>query len=351
MSFQSPVSQKAWDQLMAKSPPDDAQLKDAAAFEEYANGLILSVANDPGQVEDFVKQIDRLKVTFGPDAGKLDDPKVRRALIVSTEPAVYRFDAKTGEERNVLIEANGQVVSFDSVFSQKDWNTALARSAAAPKMANADELLGLTRVLAERILLDEEFRKGMGSVENWFKALRDDSPSVAMQAIVCGGRTLGKVAIRDNVIREFQVGIRVAPSHRQDQSFVARSVSIEGNRMELLAPSAETYAPYGILVGNVETLRILRNDMALSSRPNFQKFFAQGIRVWGLVGRHVLVAENRISMATMGIRIVHSRGEFSGKVLWVLRENFIEGPKGTVGWKVTPPFHIDQNNEVFPGAF
>ncbi len=351
-SFQSPVSQKSWDMLAARNPPNDADLKSATAFEDYTNRLIATAAKDSAQVEEFAKQLDRLKVSFGADARKLDDPKVREALLVTSNPSAYRFDAKAGAARNVLIEANGQVVSFDSPFSQQDWNRALVRSKKAPNIANADELLGLSYKLGEKMLLDNNFRQGMRSVSNWFKAFTDDSPSLAMQAIVCGGRTLGNVQIHDNIIREFQVGICVAPSHLRQGGLRARSVSIDNNRMELLLPNNNAYGGYGMFVGNVQTLRIRGNDMALSSKPNFKRFFAQGIRIWGDIGYQVLVAENRIAMATMGIRLNDIKGNILDDIteknalrLWVFRENLIEGPIGTRNYKVYP-FHaeIDLHN-------
>ncbi len=335
MSFQSPVSQQAWDRFTASNPPSNADLKSAAAFENYANGLIAMAAKDPAQVKEFIDQLERLKVSFGEDARKLDDPKVRRALLVTSTPSVHRFDAKVGAVREVLIEANGQVVSFDSPFSQVDWNRAIARSKEAPSIANADELLGLSYKLGEMMLLDKNFRQGMGSVANWFKAFTDDSPSLAMQAIVCGGRTLGNVQIHDNIIREFQVGIRVAPSHLRQSGLRARTVSIDDNRMELLLPSIEAYGGYGMFVGNVQTLRVRGNEMALSSKPNFKRFFAQGIRIWGDIGHQILVAENRIAMATMGIRLNDINGTVDPR-LWIFRENLIEGPKGVRSHKVNP---------------
>ena len=351
MSFQSPVSQKSWDTLAAKNPPNSADLKSAGAFEDYANRLIATAAQDPAQVEEFVAQLDRLKVSFGADTQKLDDPKVRKALMVTSNPSVYRFDAKVGAVRDVLIEANGQIVSFDSPFSQEDWNRAIALSKEASNIANADELLGLSYKLGEMMLLDKDFRRGMGSVSNWFKAFTDNSPSLAMQAIVCGGRTLGNVQIHDNIVREFQVGIRVAPSHLRQGGLRARSVSIDNNRMELLLPNNEAYGGYGMFVGNVQTLRIRGNDMALSSKPNFKRFFAQGIRIWGDIGYQVLVAENRIAMATMGIRLNDIKGNNEDPRLWVFRENLIEGPKGTRDHKVSPfGAEIDHHNLTRPSV-
>ncbi len=121
--------------------------------------------------------------------------------------------------------------------------------------------------------------------------------------------------------------------------------------MELLLPDREAYGGYGMFVGNVQTLRIRGNDMALSSKPNFKSFFAQGVRIWGYIGYQVLVAENRIAMATMGIRLNDIKGNNDDPRLWVFRENMIEGPNGTRNYKVSPSgAEIDNNNLTRSGV-
>jgi len=347
MTFNSPVPQKDWDELVAKNPPSATDLASEAAFENYSTNLIQKVSDDPTIMPVFEEQLDRVRRTFRTGSQRFDDPEVRRVLLVSSDPAVHRFDARTGSLRQVVVEANGQIVSFDSPFSQADWNRIIARSEDAPKVANTDELLGLSHALAKKIVADPGSRNGLGSVENWLKALRDDGVSLGMQAIVCAGRRLENVQIRGNLIREFQVGIRVASSHRRNKNIRMHSVSIDDNRMELLAQNAEAYAGFGVMVGNVDTLRIRGNNMRLSSKPNFTRYFAQGIRIWGFIGYQVLVAENRIEMATMGIRLnsVEDVGEIPR--LWVFRENLFRGPKGVRGHKVSPSsLLVDQNNLV-----
>ncbi|MFZ1467454.1 MAG: DUF6519 domain-containing protein [Paracoccaceae bacterium] len=348
MIFNSPVPQRDWDTLVAANPPDKRNLKDQKTFENWARGLIDKVAESPDIMPTFYAQLERLKKTLGQNAPPLDNQKVRIALLVSSEPTVERFDAKSGELRQVVVEANGQVVAFDSPFSQQDWNSLIARDDAAAKVVNADELLVLSYALARRVLEKPDLRAGLGSVLNWVDRLTRNATSLGQQGIVCGGNRLDNVAVKDNVIRAFQVGIRVAVSHMRNANLRARSVSIDDNRMELMARSEEAYAGYGLMVGNVDTLRIRGNDMMLSDRPNYQRYFAQGIRIWGYIGRHVLVAENRITMATMGIRLASVVPfDIERPNLWVFRENLIIVPYGLRNWKVTPTGSlIDQNNLV-----
>jgi hypothetical protein len=345
MTFNSPVSQSDWDSLVAASSPTEADLKNQNTFTLWADKLIASVADNPDKMPAFRDQLKRLETSIG-DGLPLERTKVRMTLLMSSDPSVQRFDAKSGAQRQVVVEANGHVVAFNSALSQKDWNSLIARSGKAPKITNADELLKLCYAMARKALQDKPTRDGLRSVLNWLATLTDNAVSLGAQGIVCGGRRLDNVAVRSNTILDFEVGVRVAVSHLRDLDIRARSVLIDDNRMELLARSKDAYAGYGLMVGNVDTLRIRGNEMTLSSRPNFKQFFAQGIRIWGFIGHQVLVAENRISMATMGIRLVSvdQIGE-SDPHLWVFRENLIQGPTDIREWMVTPSWVlIDQNN-------
>jgi hypothetical protein len=342
--FQSPVPQRDWDELVRKSPPPAAARVNSDAFKAWAEGLVGAVVADPELLPVFRNQLKRLADTMGPDAGQIGKPEVRLAILVTSDPEVRRFDEIDGSARKIVVEANGQVLSFDSPFDQRDWTLLINRSEEGAKIANADELLGLVYQLAQAAISDVRNRKGLGSVEAWLNSLRDNGASLGQQAIVCAGRILGTVRIAGNLIREFQVGVRVATSHQRQGPFRAGSVMIDDNRMELLAPTSEAYVGFGLFVGNVDVLRIRGNDMTLSTKPNFQRRFAQGIRVWGEIGRQVLIAENRIAVATMGIRLRGLSNE--DRPTWVLRENVVEGPKGTVLYKSSKPV-VNRDNFLF----
>ncbi|MFZ7090756.1 DUF6519 domain-containing protein [Primorskyibacter sp. 2E233] len=336
VGFTSPLPQDLWDEAVAKTPPSKVQMRSLATFDRYAQERIKEVVENAEQFEAFKRSFAKLRESLGGNADLLKDPKVRRSLIVTSEPRAYRFDDGGRDKRNTVLEANGQLIAFDSPFSQRDWNTALARSQLATKVVNSQELLAVTMQLAERLLTDEAARAPFGSVKAWLDRFRVNRVNMAFQGIICGGRRLDNVAIHGNVIRDCQIGARVATSGDDDKTYSARSIQIERNRMELMAQSAEAYAGFGLLVGNALSVRILDNDMALSSRPNYTKYFSQGIRIWGFIGEQINVSRNRIAMATMGLRLNHSAPETEPKGVWIFAENIINGPKGTVAHKVTP---------------
>lgn len=345
MSFNSPVPQKEWDELVNKNPPTKRELASENTFAEYANALVGKVVETPEIMPSFGKQIERVVRSLRRDAAPVDDKKLRMALLLASEPSVHRFDAKSDNPRKVMVEANGQVVSFDSPLDQRDWDRMIARSDAAPKMANAEELLSLAEKLAREVLKDENARADLGSVQNWLKARTQDGVSYGKRGIVCGGRQLQNVTVRGNVIRSFELGIKAAVSHKRESLPRIRSANIDDNRMELITESASAF---GMMVGNVETLRIRGNEMLLSDRPNKKQFFSQGIRIWGDLGHQILVAENRIEMTTLGIRLkaVNSVSD-NNTPLWVFRENLIRGQLSVRGWKNSPSFAVELvNNRV-----
>ena len=345
MSFNSPVPQEEWDALVKTNSPTDAQLKSEATFTKYANELVSKAVESPDVMPSFRKQMDRVAGSFGNGSAAVNDKKFRQTLLLASEPMVHRFDAKAGKGREVLVEANGHVVSFDSPIDQKDWNRMIARSKAAPNVANAGELLALTETLARDVLKDKEARAGLGSVDNWLKAKSQDGVSYGKRGIVCGGRKLQNVTVRGNVIRSFEMGVKVAVSHKRQKDLRTRTVSIDDNRMELIT---ESDLSLGMMVGNIHTLRIRGNEMLLSDRPNKRRFLSQGIRIWGYLGEQILVAENRIEAATMGIRLnaVNSISD-NDQPLWVIRENLIRGPSSTRNWKLNPSWAVETvNNRV-----
>lgn len=351
VGFRSPAPQSEWDAMVKANPPSRNDLSTLERFEKYADRIIQKASQSPDQFPSVKGQIEGLARGLGTNFASLSGkPEVISNVLVTSEPKAYRFDAKRGKGREVVLEANGNLLSFDSAFSQEDWNVALKRYGAR-RIANPDQLLTAARNIAKQLILDPQFRRGLGSVENWLKRFRDDSPGMASQGVVCAGRVLGNVAITSNMIRDCEVGVRVAVSHMQDEKHVIRSVLIQNNRLELMTPGANFEATYGMMVGNAATTRILGNDMVRSPRRNNKnEFFAEGIRIWGYVGRDVLVSQNRISMAKLGLRLHHVMGDVSSGYLWVFSQNLIEGPDGTLDFMVVPSGAlIPDNNKTFEG--
>lgn len=336
---------------MVRFPPSADDIKTQAKFTAYTNTLIKGVVNEPARLPSYDTQIKTLLRDLGRTAGATLRSKVRESLLVSTKAKVTRFDKIRGKGRNVVLDVNGAQLATNSPISQGDWTRAVRKSRKTKGVRNADDLLVLARRIANRMIRDAAFRRDLRSVVGWLSNFTTNSPSVGAQAIVCAGRRLDTVRLNDNIIRGFNVGIRVATSHREDRVHTARSVEIENNRLELLALGPGLTAPFGLFVGNAETLRICGNDLSLSQAANATTFFAEGVRVFGFVGHYMVLSQNRIALARIGIRIHHceaKNNELPGQYHWVLSENLFEGPDGMTGIKATPSGPvIDRDNRTF----
>ncbi|MFN9628837.1 MAG: DUF6519 domain-containing protein [Cyanobacteriota bacterium] len=350
------ITQDDWNNLVSKNPPTPEDIVDPVSFKNYGDTLIKKVSNnlETPLVSKFNTWWQKFSTSSAASWTPEQQSELRQQMIISDEPKVYRFDAKTTSPKQVVVEANNQFVAFDSLISQADWKVLIERSKKAPSVANADELVKLCYSISNQVLVDSKLNTGLNSIEQLLGTLVDKEIVHPMQAIICAGRTLENVSIKNNIIRDFQVGIRVAPSHERTRGIRAMSVCIDDNRMELLAQHSTAYAGFGMMIGNAKTLRIRGNDMRLSPRAKYTRYFSQGIRIWGFIGEQVLVSENRIQIATLGFRFnclpaKDDDMQMGGRArLWLFRENLIQDPTGHAkGWKISPSADfIVQNNIV-----
>ena len=106
-----------------------------------------------------------------------------------------------------------------------------------------------------------------------------------------------------------------------------------------LRPYTEgVYIPFGVFVGNVNTLRITDNDIGRGGGV----WYPQAVRVWGFLGQFILCAGNRVGLATLGFRIkdISFRGVERNTVLWTLRDNLVTGNGANVRLHQTNPSNI-----------
>ncbi len=347
--FHSTVPQSEWDALVNASPPSDAQTASMSTFKNYADKLSEKALKNPDELPSYRKQLDRLSTEIGSNEFQRLNQKVLASLLMGSSIKVMRFDKVQARERQVVLNVNNARLAFNSPMSQADWNKATRVTSGAEKVKNGQDLLNLAHVIAEKIVMIPNFRKRFGSAVNWFEKLKLNTPSCGAQGIVCGGRVIGSTSIRNNSVQSFEVGIRVATSHRDDKIHSAGSVDISGNRMSLLVPGEGLYSPYGLFVGNVKTVRISDNDLSASSAPNYKTPFAQGIRVWGYLDKFLTIERNRISIATMGIRVNQVALTNRDKpYIGVIADNLIEYPhhRTVRAMKITPDWFIDDRNNV-----
>jgi hypothetical protein len=201
------------------------------------------------------------------------------------------------------------------------------RLAPIREVGSATELIAYLRKLAARMARDENFRATLPSVLAWFDRFISQMPSYARQAITCGGRQLTTVQIRGNKVYGFIRGVHVGTSWSDRKPVRAGSVTVADNHLSLRKPGEKVYVPMGLFVGNADTIRIQRNTLDWAERRTDTPF-NHGIRVWGSIGKYLMIAENRIAVGRVGICVrpdpAISNNEV-GSHLWLAADNLVDG--------------------------
>ncbi len=347
-TFRSPVPQQIWDVMVERTPPTEDDLTSEEAFAAYAKGLIEARAEKAFDDELLAPHLEHFKELIGEDEDRFRDPEFVQGLLVTSDIKASRFGREPEAGRQVALAAGGSVIAFDSPISQEDWNTMVAGSPKLKKVSKPSHLMKAAQRILEATLKNEEAAGALPSVKGWLAGIKRQQMGMMAQGIICAGRTLGRVSITGNVIRDAQVGIRVAPSHGKNSRKAARSVVIRDNHMELVALTANSGAAFGMFVGNAKTLRIEDNDLSLSPRASYEKYFEQGVRIWGHLARHMVLSGNRIAIATMGWRIEEVGEVHTSKYLWAYSGNLVEGPDGVIEMYNRPstPLKRDATNKV-----
>ena len=261
---------------------------------------ILLVNVERAHVEDNV-----LRVYEKPESLKLPellkDPQQRANVrMVLISGAHLGLPVPPGNRTNVSLSFGNHVIQFKTHNSlRKAWQPLLDANPPG-NINNARGLLAHVTKLADRILLDEAFRKNRPSFKTLFDALFKQDRSVASQGITIGGQSASDVRLVNNTIREFLQGIHIGLSRKaaRNQHDLAGGVTIAGNTISiLLTPDAGKRDRHGIFVGNCQSLLVENNNVQLERLPEADTLETEGIRVWGVLGNKALVTQNHLFSA------------------------------------------------------
>ncbi len=326
-NFESPMPQEEWERLFEAEPPRADERRTIAGVQAYIKRLSDIVIADPDRSPTYRRALKTL-------GGRLDaarfanvDPEVKRSLILTGDPSARteRELPDAGDGR-VTIKVGSVAVGFGSPVTQSDWVKAI-RLARLREVASAAELILLLRKLASRMARDEAFRDTLPSVKVWFDRFVSQMPSYARQAITCGGRQLTTVQIRGNKVYGFIRGVHVGTSWTDQKVVRAGSVSIADNHLSLRKPGEKVYVPMGLFVGNADTVRIQRNTLDWAAQRTDTPF-NHGIRVWGSIGKYLMISENRIAVGRVGICVRPQPPIGNNQVgthLWLAADNLVDG--------------------------
>lgn len=243
----------------------------------------------------------------------------RRALLVSSAfDVVPRATVERGD-RAVAVTADRGVVRFDSALRQAAWDLALAEM--PPTNRSPTLVVRHLRAVARRLITDAEFsgRVAPGLLNRF--AARE--PSVSANAVRIGGRLAETAHVTGNRVVGAAEGVHVALSHRRPAGgtmLQAASVRITGNDIDLRVPVDQELAPRAIFVGNAERASVTDNRCDVSGGSA-----GAGVVVDGALGQHVVVSNNELAGAVIGVRVRDRTRGPRRDVLWVVADNIAPG--------------------------
>lgn len=295
LAFNSSVPTGEWEAIMREEPPTADEVADADGMAGYAERLIGGMVEQPSRSRTFDLALEGIRNALR--GNQPLDEAVARRVAVTGDVSVVESDPD-----RVSTTVADDRVSFRSELDSATWEELLEEADVGD--ASGEEAV---RAVAERIVLEEDFRRRAPAAAAWFAALRDNNPAVASQGIVIGGRVARKVDVTGNLVDDAVVGIQVGLSHRASAGAapdVAGRVRITDNVVSLQLPMERKRGQFGIFVGNVDHATIAGNSVRMTTRAATARPYDEGLRIWGHLGLFLAVRENVVTNAVTGIRIV-----------------------------------------------
>ena len=197
------------------------------------------------------------------------------------------------------------------------------------EFASSSDLYAYMQKAALTLVTDPAAAASYPTLQGYLNNLRRPSLTVAARGIAVGGQAIAELRISNNSINHVIAGIVAGVSHREKRppalpANAMQSVTICGNIVNAALPAvgAASYSRFGIFVGNAADVNIENNRTALTSAVN-ENLPSDGIRVYGYLGKKLIVRHNHTSGFTKDIHV---------------RALLPSGPKhDAVYWYTTPP--------------
>jgi len=251
----------------------------------------------------------------------------------------------------VLVTAGSRTALFEAgVTLAGEWGRLLAEPEVSRTLqgVQTDQALyvRLQRIV-DRILLNEgNYAPNLPSpgFVNWYTgSLKAANTTTGSQGIVIGGTTGRDVHIHGNTILGVHQGVhagvsRSVPGQQIDQ---LGTVHITDNEIEVfLAPGVRER--HGIFVGNCDSLLILNNHVQVQRFPVTQTLPIDGVRVFGTLGRMVMVRQNHLAGCTTGVRVEPLNQTLRTVEQWRVADNAMPSVQRTV----VAPAIVQRSNNV-----
>jgi hypothetical protein len=244
---------------------------------------------------------------------------IEKLLVGNTE---LLEEGATAAQGKILIAAGGYRIGFDSALPQREWN-ALLRAHPATGITSAKELALYVSSLGARLVREESFRTGFSAFRRWFGQLKEENPAVASRGIVCAGRLAEDIRILGNRLEGALEAIHIGLSHRaaaQSRPDVAGRIIIRDNNIRLYTAATAGFVRRGIFVGNCNHLVVEDNRLVNQRYSSGRRLDTEGIRIFGWLGRMILIRQNYLAGCSIGIRMT-ATGSSAGKNQWLICDN------------------------------
>lgn len=273
-------------------------------------------------VEDNVLQVSKKPRSLSMSV-LLQNKKYRSAV-----RSLMIREAELGSQEDDLvgISAGEGSVRFKTDPSLvKVWEEWIKQNPPKGVQNDRDLLRHLTKT-ADRALLNQGvLQTGDRIFEKWYKNLLGANPAVGSQGIAVGGRIVNDIHILNNRISGVLQGIHVGVSHRVAASGapdMAGTVHIMGNNIGVLLPPGARER-HGIFVGNCDSLIVQNNYASVRRFSVTSPLSIDGIRIYGHLGRMMIVRQNHLVGTTVGIRVepLTVAGTKQGTPQWIVTDN------------------------------
>jgi Family of unknown function (DUF6519) len=234
-------------------------------------------------------------------------------------------------DTNATVTFNGQVLHFRTPpelirgnRNTNDWQTAVNAIAPGGIVSPAQLERFLGRFASEMLRTRGTGTGGSQPIRNVIAALLAQDTATAEQAIVVGGEQAGEVRIAGNTIDRALQGVHVG-LRLSGASAPAGVVSVEDNAIAVHLPTSGTRARHGIFVASANSVVVDGNYVTVSRTQRTQGLTVEGIRVFGTMGRRVIVRHNHMTQGfAVGVTFAPLNLPLPLAPLWMVTENVME---------------------------
>jgi nitrous oxidase accessory protein NosD len=151
---------------------------------------------------------------------------------------------------------------------------------------------------------------------------------VGERGVVVAGVVADDVRIENNVVGDVAQAIAIGLSRKEDErgdALGTRRAVVAGNTVDVALGEGDRHRNrFGVFVGNAQSLLVQANRVTVRQARDVS---IEAIRLTGVYGRHVVVRDNHLSAASVGIAFtpLETVLESRNAGLWVFEANLGEG--------------------------